>query len=84
MDRQLASEISTALLRLPVMTIGSYDDAASLISRKSLDLASVAVNVGIIDLKYITDISDNHSIQIDIVTFSIIYYYIGYAEILFM
>ena len=39
-----------ALPRLPVMTIGSCDDAASSISRKSLDLASVAVKVGIIDL----------------------------------
>jgi hypothetical protein len=43
MDRQSASEISTALPRLPVMMIGSCDDAASSISRKSLDLASVAV-----------------------------------------
>jgi hypothetical protein len=33
MDRQSASEISTALPRLLVMTIGSCDDAASSISR---------------------------------------------------
>ena len=50
-DRQSSSDTSTALPRFPVMTIGSWEEEASSISRYNFDLASVAVKVGMSILK---------------------------------